>query len=46
MGILKCADCGCYIHEDEVVWIKQDDTHDIAYCVACCPEEENYEEEF
>jgi hypothetical protein len=45
MGVLKCYDCGCYLHEDEVVWIKLDDNHDAAYCVSCCPEQEDYDEE-
>jgi hypothetical protein len=45
MGIVKCSDCGVYMHDDEVVWIKIDDTHDVAYCVGCCPEQDDYDEQ-
>lgn len=38
MGILKCYDCGKYLNDDEVVWVKINDNHDAAYCVNCSPE--------
>lgn len=41
MGIVKCAECGSFIHEDEVVWVQKDDTHDIPYCVECSPEQDD-----
>ena len=49
MGIVKCSnpDCGSYMHDDEVVWVQLDDTHDVPYCVSCAPDQsETFSEEY
>lgn len=40
MGVIKCNQCGKFIHDDEVVWMKYDDTHEVPYCVSCSPEQD------
>ena len=44
MGVLKCFVCGCYLHDDEVVWIDLDDNHQAAHCVLCAPEQSEHDE--
>jgi hypothetical protein len=43
MGVLKCFGCGCYLHDDEAVWIELDENHSASYCVSCAPEQEDYD---
>lgn len=39
MGIVKCTGCGCFMNDDETVWVDVDDTHQVPYCVSCGPDQ-------
>jgi hypothetical protein len=46
MGVLRCCQCRVFVDEEEIIWVQQDDTHQIPYCVSCSPDdqESDYDE--